>query len=431
MPTKTRTRRTRTTARARSAPNTLLKHRTSLARPQADPNDRPSPSPRLTRYIGLDVHAETIAVAIAEPTNVVHAYGTIPNTPDAVRALMKRLTRDGATLAVCYEAGPMGYGLYRQLHAMDIHCDVIAPSLIPKAVGDHIKTDRRDAQKLARWYRSGNLTPVWVPDEAHEALRDLVRAREGALEDRTRARHRLTKCLLRHRLHRPPGINAWTMRHRAWLVQVIKHPTLHVDALQITLHEYLHEIDRCTERLARYDTAIAAAVRQADPVTQALIAGLQCLRGVQLLTAVTLVTELGQLSRFPRPAQLMAYAGLVPREHSSGTKIRRSGITKCGNTHLRRILVEAAWSYRHPPALSAGLRLRQRGQPPTVIAIAWQAQQRLSVRYRALAQRKKPLPQIMTALARELLGFIWAIGVDIEGTFERTRERTTTRGARP
>jgi transposase len=390
-----------------------LKHGTTPPRRQERPAARP---PAGYRYVGLDVHAATIAVA--GPDGHVHAYGTTPNTPIAVRTLMKRLTHPGDALAVCYEAGPMGYGLYRQLHAMHIHCDVIAPSLIPTAVGDRIKTDRRDALKLARWYRSGDLTPVWVPDAAHEALRDLVRSREDALSDRTRTRHRLTKCLLRHRLHRPPDMAAWTQRHRAWLQQVATPAYLPERALQITVHEYLHEMDRCTERVARYDAAIASAVREAAPELQAVIAALQSLRGVQFLTAVTVVSELGQLSRFPRPAQLMAYAGLVPREHSSGTRIRRSGITKCGNTHLRRIVIEAAWAYRHGPHVGPLLRKRQAGQSATVRAIAWHAQRRLCDRYHTLAQRKKPLPQVIAALARELLGFMWAIGVEVERTHD-------------
>ena len=187
-------------------------------------------------------------------------------------------------------------------------------------------------------------------------------------------------------------------------------------ALRITVHEYLQEIDRCTERLARYEAAIASAVREAAPELQAVIAALQCLRGVQFLTAVTVVSELGQLSRFPRPAQLMAYAGLVPREHSSGARTRRGGITKCGNTHLRRIVIEAAWAYRHGPHVGPLLRKRQAGQSATVRAIAWHAQRRLCDRYHTLAQRKKPLPQVIAAVARELLGFMWAIGVEAERT---------------
>jgi transposase len=396
-----------------------LKHATPPAlRQEAPPGDG-------CRYVGLDVHAATIAVALAEPDGQVHAYGTIANTPVAVRTLMKRLAHAGQPLAVCYEAGPMGYGLYRQLHAMHIHCDVIAPSLIPTAPGDRIKTDRRDALKLARWYRSGDLTPVWVPDAAHEALRDLVRAREAAMSDRTRARHRLTKFLLRHRLHRPTGMAAWTLRHRAWLQQLATPEILPEPVLHVTLHEYLQEIDRGTERLARYDAAITHAVRDAAPELQAVIAALQSLRGVQFLTAVTVVTELGQFVRFARPAQLMAYAGLVPREHSSGARIRRTGITKCGNTHLRRIVVEAAWAYRHGPHVGPLLRKRQHGQSATVKAIAWHAQRRLCTRYLTLGQRQKPLPQIIAAIARELLGFMWAIGVEVE------RTRRATHPARP
>jgi transposase len=387
-------------------------HHIKIAGPAPGRQDPPA---QPTRYLGLDVHAETIAVAIADALGEPYSYGAIPSTPEAVRKLVGKLGAEH-TLVACYEAGPCGYWLWRLFTAMGIPCDVVAPNLIPQKPTDRVKTDTRDALKLARLLRSGDLTAVWVPDEAHEALRDLVRAREDAMSDRTRARHRLTKFLLRHGVRRPPGINAWTSRHRKWLVeQVIRMPLFQPAVRALTLHEYLHEIDRLTERLARYDAAIARTVREdLSPERQAVVRGLQALRGVGLLTAATVVSELGQLSRFRRPSQLMSYAGIVPRERSSGGTVRRSGITKTGNAHLRRILVEAAWSYRYPPKLTRDVRLRHAGQPERIKAIAWAAQLRLTDRYTALLRHRKPLPQVIAAVARELLGFMWAIGVEAE-----------------
>ena len=361
------------------------------------------------RFVGLDLHAQTIAVAVAEPSGQVHALGIIPNRPEAVRKLVRRLG-SARSLRVCYEAGPCGYVLYWQLTALGVHCDVVAPTLVPVKAGDRIKTDRRDAQKLARSYRSGDLTPVWVPDQAHEALRDLVRAREAAKKDQLRARHRLQKLLLRRGIRPPERIKAWTARHLAW----IKTLRISPPALEATLIDYIGEVDHASERIARLERAIDEAIEAAPAPIQALIDGLQVLRGVARISAATIVAELGQLSRFSRPKQLMGYTGIVSSEHSSGDRIRRGAITKTGNAHLRRILVEAAWSDRHRPHRGPELRRRPRHARQELKEIAWKAQHRLHHRYVKLAGRGKPPQHIVTAVARELTGFVCAIGVAVE-----------------
>lgn len=366
--------------------------------------------PKKLRYLGLDVHAETICAAIAEPDGSVRELGIIRNRPEAVRKLLTKL---GAIepLRVCYEAGPTGYTLYWQLTALGVSCDVIAPSLIPTKAGDRVKTDRKDAVRLARAYRAGDLTAVWVPDAATEALRDLVRAREVTKQDQLRARHRVNKFLLRHGRQRPDGMTAWTLKHHQWLRQ----QRFALSALQIVYDEYLATLALFADRVARLERAITDAIRTLAPTQQALVGALATLRGVQLVTAATIVSEVGTLRRFATPRHLMGYTGLVPREHSSGSGVHRGAITKTGNAHLRRVLVEAAWAYRHRANAASGtLRARQVGQPPTVVAIATKAQHRLCPRYRRLAERGKPPLAVATVIARELLGFIWAIGHDIE-----------------
>ena len=361
------------------------------------------------RFVGLDVHAETIAVAVAEPSGEVRSLGVVPNRPEAVRKLVRKLGPPHS-LRVCYEAGPCGYVLYWQLSELGVHCEVIAPTLVPVRAGDRIKTDRRDALKLARSYRSGDLTAVWVPDEAHEALRDLVRAREAAKKDQLRARHRLYKFLLRHGLRPGEKIKAWSAKHLAWA----KTLRLELPTLEATLLDYLTEVEHACERIARLERAIDQAVESAPATIRAVIDGLQALRGIARVSAATIVAELGQLSRFSRPKQLMGYMGAVPREHSSGEYVRRGAITKTGNAHLRRILVEAAWAYRHRPNVGRELRRRQRGASEEVKEIAWKAQQRLHYRYARLMGRSKLKQKAVTALARELAGFVWAIGVQVE-----------------
>jgi len=366
---------------------------------------------RNVRFVGLDVHAETIAVAVAELGGEVRSLGVIPNRTESVRRLVGKLGKP-QQLRVCYEAGPTGYVLYWQLTELGVHCDVVAPTLVPVKAGDRVKTDRRDAEKLARCYRAGDLTAVWVPDAAHEALRDLVRARLAAKRDQLRARHRLGKFLLRQGRRAPEGTTAWTGKYLAW----VKQQRFEQAAQEATLLDYLHEVEHVAERIVRLERSIDVAVHSMPGKQQAVIAGLQCLRGVAKISAVTLVSELGQLSRFGRARQLMGYAGMVSREHSSGTRIQRGPISKAGNAHLRRIVTEAAWSYRHRPNLGAALAARQSGQSEAVKEIAWRAQHRLHARYRALMVKGKIKQKVITALGRELLGFIWAIGCELERT---------------
>lgn len=364
------------------------------------------------QFVGLDVHAETIAVAVAETGGDVRSLGVIPNRLESIRKLVHKLG-PVQHLRTCYEAGPTGYVLYWQLTQLGVACQVIAPSLVPTKAGDRVKTDRRDAEKLARCHRAGELTAVWVPDAAHEALRDLVRAREAAKKDQLKARHRLGKFLLRHGQQRPEGVKAWTKKHREW----IKRQVLFAEAaLEATLSDYVEEVDHVGARIVKLDKAIDEAIRQAPPEIRAVIEVLQALRGVAQTKAASIVSELGSLSRFPNPRQLMGCSGLVASEHSSGNRVQRGGITKTGNGHLRRVIMEAAWAYQHRPNVIGNLQRRQKNLALSEEAkkIAWKAQQRLHKRYRALDARGKNKNQIVTAVGRELLGFIWAIAVETE-----------------
>jgi transposase len=362
------------------------------------------------RFLGLDVHAETIAVAVAEPYGEVRSLGTIANREDTIRKFIKKLGSP-EQLRACYEAGPTGFVLYWQLAQLGVECAVVAPSLVPKKPGDRVKTDRRDALKLARCHRSGDLTAVWVPDEGSEALRDLVRQREAAKQDQLRARHRLTKFLLRTGQRPPLGLKVWTERYMRWLAQVrYTQP-----AQEVTLRDCLNEFEHMSARVKRLEEAILEVVKLAPQPMQEVIRGLQALRGIAHISAVTIATELGNItSRFESARKLMGYSGSFPSEDSSGKRIRRGGITKAGNAHLRRIVVESAWSYRHLPRVGAKLRKRQEGLPAEITEIAWKAQNRLHKRYMTLMARGKDQRKTMTAVARELLGFIWAIGIKAE-----------------
>ena len=362
------------------------------------------------RFLGLDVHAETIAVAVAEPDGEVRSLGTIANREESIRKLIRKLGPP-AQLRACYEAGPTGFVLYWQLVQLGVECAVVAPTLVPKKSGDRVKTDRRDALKLARSHRSGDLTAVWVPDEGSEALRDLVRAREAAKQDQLRARHRLTKFLLRTGQRPPLGVKAWTERYVEWIQQIhYTHP-----AREATLLDCLNEVQHMGERVKRLEQSIVDAVKLAPAPVQEVIRGLQALRGVAHISAVTIIAELGNISsRFESARKLMGYSGVFPSEDSSGERIRRGGITKSGNAHLRRIIVESAWSYRHRPSIGAKLRKRQEGVPAEITEIAWKAQNRLHRRYMKLMAAGKEQRKVMTAIARELMGFIWAIGVKAE-----------------
>jgi len=366
------------------------------------------------RFLGLDVHADTIAAAVAEPDGEVRPLGMIPNRLESIRKLIAKLG-PAKELKACYEAGPCGYVLYWQLTALGVACQVIAPSLVPTKAGDRVKTDRRDAAKLARSYRAGDLTPVWVPDAAHEALRDLVRAREDARQDQLRARHRLNKFLLRHDRRPPEAVKkSWTLKYMTWIKEQV-----HFDqpALEATLLDYVHEVTHMAERIERLEKAIDVAIEKAPAEMRAVIEALQVLRGVAKITAVSIVAEVGRLSRFQKATQLMGYSGLVSSEFSSGNRIQRGGITKTGNAHLRRVIVEAAWAYQRRPWVGGALLKRQQGLDQELKDLGWKAQWRLYHRYCKLTARGKNKNQTVTAVGRELLGFIWAIGVRTEARF--------------
>ena len=336
--------------------------------------------------------------------------GTINNREESVKRLVKKLNAEGSWKA-CYEAGPSGYALYWQLEKLGIECEVIAPSLVPTKAGDRVKTDRRDAERLARSFRAGDLTAVWVPDAKHEALRDLVRAREAAKRDELQARHRLGKFLLRQGRRPPEKMRPWTQRYLEW----IKHEVIFEEqAQQWTLEDYVNEVEHCALRVTRLEAEIDAAVESAPAAMKEVVEALQALRGIAKVSAVTIVAEVGQLSRFATPRQLMGYSGAVSSEYSSGTKTRRGGITKTGNAHLRRIVGEAAWCQRHRPIVSRALKIRQKDLDPEVQEIATKALHRLHKRFVALLSKGKSSQQVVTAVGREMLGFIWAIGVAVE-----------------
>jgi transposase len=356
------------------------------------------------KYIGLDVHKATIAVAIADAgeRSSPRIHGEIANTPAALARLMARLSTKGERLSFAYEAGPCGYGVHRQIEAAGHTCSVVAPSLIPRRAGDRVKTDRRDAVSLAGLHRAGELTAIWVPDAAHEAMRDLVRARASAVSLVRKSRQQLSGFLLRHARHYP-GVKAWTRSHRAWLAGVrFDHP-----AQQIVLQDMIGAVTDAERRRDLLEAQIRALLPtwSMAPVVEAL----QALRGVALVVAVTLVAEVGDLTRFTNPRQLMAHLGLVPSEHSSGASKRRGGITKTGNGAARRAMIEAAWTYRLPARIGVVQQRRQEALAKPVRDIAWRAQVRLCARYRKLTGAGKPTPAVATAIARELLGFAWAI----------------------
>jgi transposase len=354
-------------------------------------------------YVGLDVHKAGIVVAVAEGgvRGEVREYGRIANSPAALDRLARKLGREGVELRFCYEAGPCGYGIQRHLSARGHDCVVVAPSLIPRRAGDRVKTDRRDAASLARLHRAGELTAVWVPDPGHEAMRDLVRARLDAVHALRRARQQLSGFLLRHGCHY--GRPAWTKLHRRWLAGLKFEQAVH----HLVLEDYIATVEAAEARRDRLTAQIAAMLP--DWTLAPVVAALQTMRGMALVNAATLIAELGDLSRFTNPRQLMAYLGLVPSEHSSGASVRRGGLTKAGNSAARRLLIEAAWCYRFPARVSRELLLRQEEQPKPIREIAWKAQLRLCARYRKLARSGKPANIVTAAIARELAGFIWAI----------------------
>jgi transposase len=354
---------------------------------------------RYAGFVGLDVHKETIAVALALPGRGEPTYhGEIKNTPKAVAKLVQRLSADGELLLFCYEAGPCGYGLYRQLVEMGHDCEVVAP---PRS--EQIKTDRRDALRLSRLLRAGELRAVWVPDAEQEAMRDLSRCRSDFKAQEHKARQQLNAFVLRHGHHWPRGKTRWTRGHYLWLESLtFEHPWQ-----QEVLNEYLTAVQAASARVEDLNQALSRALEQWSlaPVVRSLMA----LRGIDQLAAITILAELGDISRFDSPKQLMGYLGLVPSVHSSGSRRRRGSLTLTGNRHARRMLIECAWSYRFQARQTAHLARKAKQASAEAREIAWQAQKRLCGRYRSLIQAGKNQKLVCAAIARELAGFIWAI----------------------
>jgi transposase len=364
-----------------------------------------------TLYVGMDVHKDSIAVAyIANDQHAeVVSLGNIGTRQCDIDHLIRRLQSKSPHLVFVYEAGPCGYWLYRYLTHKGQVCAVVAPSLIPTKPGDRVKTNRRDAIKLARLMRSGDLTPVYVPKVEDEAIRDLCRAREDVIRDLKAAKFRLKAFLLRQDI-RYMGRATWSPAHLRWLSEVVC-PT---PAQQLVFQEYVRAISEQTERLQRLEQELQEHVKtwRLEPVVEAL----QALRGVQFTVAITLVAELGDLTRFDNPRQLMSYLGLIPSEYSSGDRRRQGGITKAGNTHARRALIEGAWAYRYPAKVSRHLQLRLETLPKPIQDISWKAQVRLCKRYRKLSARGKHANQVVVAIARELIAFMWAIAREVPVT---------------
>jgi len=356
----------------------------------------------VTTYVGVDAHQKDLFIAMLVGNGQTPVTWTVPNEPTAVKRLVRRLEREApGPVRMCYEAGPCGYALQRQVTTPRVSCQVIAPALIPRKRGDRIETNRRDARKLAELFRAGLLTEVRPPTPEDEAVRDLCRARDDAREDLQRSRHRLGKLLLRRGLHYRGGRN-WTQSHRRWIANL----TWAQPAERVVVDDYLLAIDHLEARLIELD---ARLVEVADSEAYREHVGwLRCFRGIDTLTAILILAELHDFRRFPSAPALMAYVGLVPGEDSSGEKHRRGRITRTGNALVRRLLVETAWHYQHRPSIGVALTRRRKGQPGRVIAIADKAQQRLCRRFRRLMEQHKPAPKVVVAIARELAGFLWA-----------------------
>ena len=355
-------------------------------------------------FIGIDVAKARNAIAVADGGRggEVRFIGEVDASPDAMKRVLQRIAAKYGVVHCCYEAGPTGYGLHRLIVQLGHSCMVVAPSLIPKRAGDRVKTDRRDATMLARLLRAGELTAVWVPDASHEAMRDLVRARAAAVEAQRIHRQQVSAFMLKHgRIF--PLKTTWGARHFRWLQeQRFDHP-----AHQIALQQLVDAVRVAKERIERIEAAIEEFL--ADWSLAPVVRALQALRGVELVVAVTFVTEIGDIRRFDNPRQLMGYLGLVPSERSSGDTVRRGGITKAGNGRVRHMLVESAWTYRHPPRVGKAKLYRLEQTTPAVREIAWKAQSRLTARYRALVAKGKKTTVVCAAVARELAGFMWAV----------------------
>ncbi len=356
------------------------------------------------RFIGLDVHKDSIVMSVAETgTAEAKVLGTFPNDINKVIKQLKKLSADVSLLRVCYEAGPTGFGLCRRLKAAGIDCIVVAPSLVPQKAGLRVKTDRRDSKKLAHYLRSGDLTQVWIPDEQTEALRDLERTRDDAKNAERTARHQLSKFLLRNDRAYHDG-KEWTKKHVDW----VRKQKFDDACRQCVMDDYVKAVEDATKRVKDLMKHIEKFVE--GHALRPLVKALMSFRGVQILSATVIAAEIGDLRRFKSARQFMAFLGLVPSEQSSGNSVRRGSVTKTGNGHVRRILIEAAQHYRHRPLLSAALRKRQEGISKEVLDISWEAQQRLCSRLTHFTNNGKPRNKAIVALARELAGFIWSLG---------------------
>jgi transposase len=359
-------------------------------------------------FIGIDTAKLRNAIAVAEAgrKGELRYLGEVDTGEAATRKLVAGLAAKYSKLTFCYEAGPTGYGLHRLIESLGHACMVAAPSLIPKKAGERVKTNRRDAVGLARLLRAGELTAVWVPDGRHEAMRELTRARDAARADLTRKRQQVSSMLLRLGRHYP-GIKTWNARHRSWLANLrLDHPEQ-----RFALEEMLQAERQAGERVGRLEQAIREAL--ADWSLAPIVPALMAMRGIDLIAASTILAEIGELSRFHNPRQLMAYLGLVPSERSTGESVRRGSITKAGNGRARRVLVEAAWAYRHPPRVGVEKQVLVAAAPRSAREIAWKAQVRLCKRFRMLSRKGKKSTVVATAIARELAAFIWAIAREV------------------
>jgi transposase len=357
---------------------------------------------KVTTHVGLDVHAERIVIASLEGQSREPVIRDIPNEPKAIRRTFQRLAKETYALSCCYEAGPCGFEVHRQLTGMGIACEVIAPALIPVRAGDRVKTDRRDATKLARLFRAGELTTITVPTAEQEAVRDVVRLRENIRKDLTAARSRLQHFLLRHGRRVPSG-TGWTNHYWVWL----RAQHFERECEQLTFEHYIHEVEHQEGRKADVDREIRR-IAGTQPYAAA-VAKLVCMRGLSTLGALALIAEIGDFRRFQSPRELMSFVGLIPKEYSSGASVRRGGISKTGNSLVRRLLIEAAWHYRHRPLFGPRTNRIFEGQPPRVVEYVRKGQTRLHRKYTRLVSHGKKTHVAVVAVARELCGFVWGL----------------------